>query len=154
MSLLYNKSNKFSFLERIHSNGDMAKKKNDRATSKSDSASNRRKKSDSSGLLPVAVNDSSRTSDLSGEIILYQPDDNVRLEVRLNDETVWLTQAQMAELFGTGRQAITKHLKNIYEIGELERTSTSSILELLQPEGGRMVMRKREYNNLDVIISV
>ena len=60
----------------------------------------------------------------------------------------------MAELFGTGRQAITKHLKNIYEIGELERTSTSSILELLQPEGGRMVMRKREYYNLDVIISV
>ena len=154
MSLLYNKSNKFSFLERIHSNGDMAKKKNDIATSKSNSASNRRKKSDSSGLLPVAVNDSSRTSDSSGEIILYQPDDNVRLEVRLNDETVWLTQAQMAELFGTGRQAITKHLKNIYEIGELERTSTSSILELLQPEGGRMVMRKREYYNLDVIISV
>jgi hypothetical protein len=60
----------------------------------------------------------------------------------------------MAELFGTGRQAITKHLKNIYEIGELERTSTSSILELLQPEGKRMVMRKREYYNLDVIISV
>ena len=132
----------------------MAKKKSDIATSKSDSASNRRKNCDSSGLLPVAVNDSSRTSDLSGEIILYQPDDNVRLEVRLNDETVWLTQAQMAELFGTGRQAITKHLKNIYEIGELERTSTSSILELLQPEGGRMVMRKREYYNLDVIISV
>ena len=102
----------------------------------------------------MAVNDSSKTSDSSGEIILYQPDDNVRLEVRLNDETVWLTQAQMAELFGTGRQAITKHLKNIYEIGELERTSTSSILELLQPEGGRMVMRKREYYNLDVIISV
>ena len=133
----------------------MAKEKSDIATSKNESAKgNRRKNCDSSGLSPVAVNDSSRTSDLSGEIILYQPDDNVRLEVRLNDETVWLTQAQMAELFGTGRQAITKHLKNIYEIGELERTSTSSILELLQPEGGRMVMRKREYYNLDVIISV
>jgi len=133
----------------------MTKKKSDLATSTSNTTkTNRRKKSDSSSILPVPVTDSSRTPDTSGEIILYQPDDDVRLEVRLNDETVWLTQAQMAELFGTGRQAITKHLKNIYEIGELERTSTSSILELLQPEGGRMVMRKREYYNLDVIISV
>ena len=133
----------------------MTKKKSDLATPTSNTTkTNRRKKSDSSSILPVPVTDSSRTPDTSGEIILYQPDDDVRLEVRLNDETVWLTQAQMAELFGTGRQAITKHLKNIYEIGELERTSTSSILELLQPEGGRMVMRKREYYNLDVIISV
>lgn len=133
----------------------MTKKKSDLAASTSNTTkTNRRKKSDSSSILPVPVTDSSRTPDTSGEIILYQPDDDVRLEVRLNDETVWLTQAQMAELFGTGRQAITKHLKNIYEIGELERTSTSSILELLQPEGGRMVMRKREYYNLDVIISV
>ena len=133
----------------------MTKNKSDLVASTSNTTkTNRRKKSDSSSLLPVPVTDSSRTPDTSGEIILYQPDDDVRLEVRLNDETVWLTQAQMAELFGTGRQAITKHLKNIYEIGELERTSTSSILELLQPEGGRMVMRKREYYNLDVIISV
>lgn len=133
----------------------MTKKKSDLAASTSNTTkTNRRKKSDSSSILPVPVTDSSRTPDTSGEIILYQPDDDVRLEVRLNDDTVWLTQAQMAELFGTGRQAITKHLKNIYEIGELERTSTSSILELLQPEGGRMVMRKREYYNLDVIISV
>ena len=49
-----------------------------------------------------------------GEIILYQPDEAVKLEVRLEDETVWLTQAQIAELFGTGRQAITKHLKNCF----------------------------------------
>ena len=49
-----------------------------------------------------------------GEIILYQPDETVKLEVRMEDETVWLTQAQIAELFGTGRQAITKHLKNIF----------------------------------------
>ena len=115
---------------------------------------NRQKKCDSSPLPPSVVGDKSNMSTSSGEIILYQPDNDVRLEVRLNDETVWLTQAQMAELFGTGRQAITKHLKNIYEIGELERTSTSSILELLQLEGKRMVMRKREYYNLDVIISV
>ena len=94
---------------------------------------NRRKKCDISPQLQSVADDISHTSTSTGEIILYQPDDDIRLEVRLNDETVWLTQAQMAELFGTGRQAITKHLKNIYEIGELERTSTSSILELLQP---------------------
>lgn len=55
-----------------------------------------------------------------GEIILYQPDETVKLEVRMEDETVWLTQAQIAELFGTGRQAITKQLKNIFSSKELE----------------------------------
>lgn len=88
------------------------------------------------------------------EIILYQPDEAIRLEVRLDEETVWLTQAQMAELFGTQRQAITKHLKNIFDTKELERSTTSSILELLQSEGNRMVKRKVEFYNLDVIISV
>ena len=90
----------------------------------------------------------------SGEVVLYNPDDTIRLEVRMNDETVWLSQAQMAELFGTQRQAITKHLKNIFESHELEKTATSSILELLQIEGMRMVRRQVELYNLDVIISV
>jgi hypothetical protein len=84
-----------------------------------------------------------------GEIILYQPDETVRLEVRLEDDTVWLTQAQMAELFGTGRQAITKHLQNIYECEELKKESTSSILELVRKEGRRMVclhLDARPYN--------
>ena len=76
--------------------------------------------------------------DASNEIILYQPDDAVKIEVRVDDETVWLTQQQMADLFGTQRQAITKHLKNIYDSAELDRTTTSSILELLQKEGLRM----------------
>lgn len=88
------------------------------------------------------------------EIILYQPDEAIRLEVRLDEETVWLTQAQMAELFGTQRQAITKHIKNIFDTKELERSTTSSILELLQSEGHHMVRRKVEFYNLDVIISV
>ncbi|MBR6176861.1 MAG: virulence RhuM family protein [Bacteroidales bacterium] len=90
----------------------------------------------------------------NNEIILYQPDETIKLEVRLENETVWLTQQQMAELFGTQRQAITKHLKNIFECEELERSSSSSILELLQKEGNRMVRRKVELFNLDVIISV
>ena len=92
--------------------------------------------------------------DEKNEIILYQPDDKVTLEVRLDNDTVWLTQAQMAELFGTQRQAITKHLKNIFDSNELDRLSTSSILELLQKEGSRMVKRQVELFNLDVIISV
>lgn len=89
-----------------------------------------------------------------GEIVMYQPDETIRLEVRLEDETVWLNQAQMAELFGTGRQAITKHLQNIYECEELQKEATSSILELVRQEGTRMVKRKIEYYNLDAIISV
>ena len=89
-----------------------------------------------------------------GEIILYQPDETMRLEVRVEDETVWLTQQQMAELFGTNRQAITKHLKNIYAVKELTKVATCSILELVRKEGNRMVSRKIEFYNLDAIISV
>ena len=89
-----------------------------------------------------------------GEIVMYQPDETIRLEVRVENETVWLSQAQMAELFGTKRQAITKHLQNIYECAELKRDTTSSILELVRKEGARTVKRKIEYYNLDVIISV
>ena len=88
------------------------------------------------------------------EIVLYQPDATIQLEVRLQDDTVWLSQQQMAELFGTQRQAITKHLKNIFEDGELNRQATCSILELVQKEGNRMVRRPIEIYNLDVIISV
>ena len=90
----------------------------------------------------------------TGEIVMYQPDETIRLEVRVEDETVWLSQAQMAELFGTKRQAITKHLQNIYECDELKKEATSSILELVRKEGNRTVKRKVEFYNLDAIISV
>ena len=89
-----------------------------------------------------------------GEIVMYQPDETVRLEVRMDKDTVWLNQQQMAELFGTGRQAITKHLQNIYDTNELRKDSTCSILELVRQEGKRTVKRKIEFYNLDVIISV
>lgn len=88
------------------------------------------------------------------EVVLYQPDDNIRLEVRVEHDSVWLSQAQMGQLFGTNRQAITEHIKNIYETGELNREATSSILELVQTEGNRKVRRKIEFYNLDTIISV
>ena len=87
-----------------------------------------------------------------GEIIMYQPDETIRLEVRIDGETVWLSQAQMAELFGTKRQAITKHLQNIYDCEELKREATSSILELVRKEGHRTVKRKIEYYNLDTLV--
>lgn len=86
-----------------------------------------------------------------GEIILYQPDELVRMEVRIEDETVWLTQAQIAELFETKRQAITKHLKNIFQSGELNENSVCSILELTASDGKSY---KTKTYNLDAIISV
>jgi len=91
---------------------------------------------------------------MKDEIVLYQPNATIQLEVHLKDETVWLSQQQMADLFGTQRQAITKHLKNIFETGELDKIATCSILELVQKEGNRMVHRSVEIYNLDVIISV
>ena len=70
-----------------------------------------------------------------GEIILYQPDETIRLEVRLEDETVWLTQAQMAELFQTTRNNITLHIGNVYKEKELPANSTSKNSLLVQQEG-------------------
>lgn len=87
-----------------------------------------------------------------GEIILYQPDEAVRLEVRLEDETVWLTQEQIADLFGTKRPAITKHLNNIYKSGELDVDSTCSILERMGNDGKQRYTTK--YYNLDAILSI
>ena len=87
-----------------------------------------------------------------GEIILYQPDEAVKLEVRLEDETVWLTQEQIADLFGTKRPAITKHLNNIYKSGELDIDSTCSILEHMGNDGKQRYTTKNY--NLDAILSI
>jgi len=87
-----------------------------------------------------------------GEIILYQPDEAIRLEVRMENETVWLTQEQIANLFGTKRPAITKHLNNIYNSGELDVDSTCSILEHMGNDGKQKYTTK--YYNLDAILSV
>lgn len=85
------------------------------------------------------------------EIILYQPDETMKLEVRLVDETVWLTQQQIAELFGTKRPAITKHLSNIFKSGELDEKSTCSILEHIAADGK---IYKTRFYNLDTTLSV
>ena len=89
-----------------------------------------------------------------GEIILYQPDETVRLEVRLEDDTVWLTQQQMAELFQTTKNNVTLHIGNVYKEHELVAESTSKESLLVQMEGNRQVTRQRKLYNLDVIISV
>ena len=91
---------------------------------------------------------------LTGEIVLYQPDDTIRLEVRMDDETVWLTQAQMAELFDKTPQNVTMHIRNAYEEGEIEKESTCKEYLQVQVEGKRKVKRIQKFYNLDVIISV
>ncbi len=91
--------------------------------------------------------------DLNNQIIIYQTEDGqTQIDVRLENETVWLTQKQIAELFGTKRPAITKHLKNIYASEELDEGSTCSILEHMGNDGKQTYSTK--YYNLDVILSV
>ena len=89
-----------------------------------------------------------------GEIVMYQPDETIRLEVRVENETVWLTQQQMAELFNATKQNISLHINNIYDEGELEQIATVKDYLTVQKEGKRMVKRHINLYNLDVIISV
>ena len=89
------------------------------------------------------------------DIEIYEsPDGDIRLNVQLEDETVWLTQAQIAQLFGVNSQAITKHLGNIYDEGELAADATCSKMEQVRQEGSRQVKRTVNVYNLDAIISV
>ena len=85
------------------------------------------------------------------EIVLYQPNDTVHLEVRMANESVWLTQPQIALLFGVQRPAITKHLRNIFKSGELDEFSVSSILEHTASDGKTY---QTQFYNLDAILSV
>ena len=102
------------------------------------------KKQEKTELIPAQKN--------KGEIVLYQPDENIRLEVRLDKETVWLTQQQIADLFGVKQPAISKHIANIYKSGELDENSTYSILEYMGNDG-KQLYTVRAYN-LDMILSV
>ena len=90
-----------------------------------------------------------------GEILVYRTDDGtVRLDVRLQDETVWLTQAMMAELFGTTVPNVSMHLRNIFEEGELFAEGTVKKFFIVRQEGSRTVKREVDHYNLDAIISV
>lgn len=91
----------------------------------------------------------------NSQIVIYQTEsEQTKLEVRLENETVWLTQKMMAELFQTTSQNITIHLKNIFEEGELDEEATCKDFLQVQKEGFRMVERNQKFYNLDAIISV
>lgn len=90
-----------------------------------------------------------------GEIVIYQTKDGkTSIDVKLENETVWLNQAQMAELFETDRTSIVKHVNNIYKSEELEKDSTCAKIAQVQMEGNRTIKRHIIYYNLDMIISV
>ena len=89
---------------------------------------------------------------IKGEIILYQPTEDIRIEARIVYETIWLTQQQISMLFGTKRPAITKHISNIYSSGELDKESTCSILEHMGNEERQRYATM--YYNLDIILAV
>ena len=90
-----------------------------------------------------------------GEVIIYQTEDGLtKLDVRMEDETVWLTQQQMAELFQTSRTNVVDHIKNIYEEGELDENSTCRKFRQVRMEGSRQVARELPFYNLDMIISL
>ena len=90
-----------------------------------------------------------------GEIIIYRTADNqVQLDVKMEHETVWLTQKQIADLFGVKKAAISKHVANIFNQGELIPEATVSKMETVQLEGRRTIVRNMDYYNLDMILSV
>ena len=88
------------------------------------------------------------------EIIIYQPDENLALDVRVEDESVWLTQSQIVELFDSSKANISEHLKHIFDSGELAKEATVRNFRTVRREGNRSVTRSIDFFNLDVIISV
>ncbi len=88
------------------------------------------------------------------EIIIYQPNDNTKIEVRLNDEMIWLSQPQIVQLFQSSKSNISEHIRNIYSQNELDKDSTIRIFRTVQTEGKRNVHRNITYYNLDMIISI
>ena len=90
-----------------------------------------------------------------GEIVIYQnSDENISINVKLEDENIWLSQQQMAELFKSSRTNVVEHIKHIYEEGELDENATCRNFRQVQNEGNRMVERELPYYNLDLIISL
>ena len=88
------------------------------------------------------------------EIVLYQPDNTISLEVRMENETLWLAQSQIALLFGCSSDNVSLHLKNIYDEGEIEFEATTEEISVVRAEGQRMVSRRITHYNLDAILSV
>src|SRR5574344_2041998 len=95
------------------------------------------------------------STDNKGEVIIYQTDDGLtHIDVRMEDETVWLTQQQLAELFQSSRTNVVEHIKNIYDEEELDDESTCRKFRQVRLEGNRQVERELPFYNLDMIISL
>ena len=91
----------------------------------------------------------------SGEIVLYSaPSGDIRVECLLREETIWLTQQQIADLFGVDKSGVSRHLKNIYDESELDLEATVAKIATVQAEGSRQVTRQVDHHNLDAIIAV
>ena len=99
----------------------------------------------------IVVTNDAKMQMQENEIVLYQPNDTIHLEVRMANESVWLTQSQIALLFGVKQPAISKHLNNIFKSGELDENSVHSILEYTAADGK---LYKTRFYNLDAILSV
>lgn len=99
-------------------------------------------------------NSTKQNTNLQGELVIYQVNDDVKIEVVLNDDTVWLSQSQIVQLFQSSKANISEHIKSIYQQNELDRDSTVRNFRIVRVEGNREVFRNITYYNLDVIISV
>ena len=100
------------------------------------------------------MNDGKTKTDTQGEVVHYEQEGMPSLEVWLEDETIWLTQKQMGELFGVKEHTITYHIKEIVASGELEGMATTRKIRVVRLEGGRRVSRQIDFYNLEMIISV
>ena len=93
-------------------------------------------------------------SESKNEIVVYRPNETIRLDVRLENETVWLNQTRLGELFGVDRTVVNRHIHNIYKTGELDEASTCAKIAQVQTEGVRTITRRIPFYNLDMIISL
>lgn len=100
------------------------------------------------------MNSTKQNTSLQGEIVIYKANNDVKIEVVLNDETIWLSQSQIVQLFQSSKANISEHIKSIYHQNELDKDSTVRNFRTVRVEGNREVFRNITYYNLDVIISV
>lgn len=100
------------------------------------------------------MNSTKQNTSLQGELVIYQANDDVKIEVVLNEDMVWLSQSQIVQLFQSSKANISEHINNIYQQNELDRDSTVRNFRTVRVEGNREVFRNIAYYNLDVIISV
>ena len=100
------------------------------------------------------MNSTKQNTSFQGELVIYQANEDVKIEVVLNEDMVWLSQSQIVQLFQSSKANISEHIKSIYHQNELDKDSTIRNFRTVRIEGNREVLRNITYYNLDVIISV